>query len=72
MPQVEYPNWDMGIMEYWNDGVTGGNPRNPSFPILMPTIPKIHHSNSLKIALRDNGFPKRSGNSRVPTFDNVG
>jgi hypothetical protein len=64
LPQLEYSNWDIGIMEYWNDGVMRGNTKNPLFPLLIATIPRLQHSIfprgwHKRIVLRDNGIPQK-------------
>ena len=36
--------WNMGLMEYWNDRLTGRKTINLFFSLLIRTIPLFHHS----------------------------
>jgi hypothetical protein len=41
------PNWSIGVMEYWNDGLKGGKTRILPFlfsVLSIPTIPLFHYS----------------------------
>ncbi len=62
---VEPPNWDIGTMEYWNDGVRR---KILLFPILIPIIPLFQQSIIpilQKIRLRDKGVIQKGGTPEI-------
>ena len=57
-----FPRWNIGVMEYWNDGLRRRKTKNLLFPILIPTIPLSQQSIIpilQKITLMNNGVLQR-------------
>jgi hypothetical protein len=55
------PSWNIGIMEYWNNGLRAMRTRVLFFPI----IPSFHHSLTLlQIRLRYNGAARKAESLR--------